>query len=77
MVDFYYTKSCKTIRTSLSIEDINTYHISDLFIDIKNCINQFNRLWIPDNLQLIVIKDVHDQIAIEHLGYQKIISLIA
>ena len=77
LVDLYCTKPCKSIRTSSSIEDINTCHLSDLFVDIKNCIRRFNRLWVPDNLQLTVIRDVHDQIATRHPGYQKTISFIA
>ena len=77
LVDLYCTKLRKSIRTSSSIEGINTCHFSDLFVDIKNCIRQFDRFWVPDNLQLTVIRDMHDQIATGHLGYQKTISLIA
>ena len=77
LVDFYCTKLRKSIRTSSSIEGINTRHFSDLFVDTKNCIRRFDRLWVPDNLQLTVIRDVHDQIATGHPGYQKTISLIA
>ena len=77
LVDPYCTKLRKSIRTSSSIEGINTCHLSDLFVDTKNCICQFDRLWVPDNLQLTVIRDVHDQIATGHPGYQKTISLIA
>ena len=69
LVDPYYTKLCKTIRTSSSIEDINTRHLSNLFIDAKNCIYRFNRLWVPSNLQLMMIKNIHDQIATGHLSY--------
>ena len=50
LVEFYYTKLYKTIKTSSFIESINIYHLSDLFINIKNCIHQFNRFWVPDNL---------------------------
>ena len=77
LVDLYCTKLCKSIRISSSIEDINTCHFSDLFVDTKNCIYWFDRLWVPDNLQLTVIRDVHNQIATGHPGYQKTISLIA
>ena len=77
LVDPYCTKLRESIRTSFSIEGINTRHLSDLFIDTKNCIRRFDRLWVPDNLQLTVIRDVHDQIATGHPGYQKTISLIA
>ena len=70
LVDLYCTKLCKIIRTSSSIESINTCYISDLFIDTKDCIHQFNCLWVPDNLQLTVIRDMHDQITSGHPGYQ-------
>ena len=76
-IDSYCTKLCKTIRTSFFIKSINTCHLSDLFIDIKDYIRRFNRVWVPDNLQLMVIKDVHNQIAIGHPGYPKTISLIS
>ena len=77
LVDLYCTKLRESIRTSSSIEGINTYHFSNLFVDTKNCIRQFDRFWVPDNLQLTVIRDVHNQIATGHPGYQKTISLIA
>ncbi len=76
LVDPYCTKLCESIRTRSSIEGINTRHFSDLFVDTKNCIRRFDRLWVPDNLQLTVIRDVYDQIATGHPGYQKTISLI-
>ena len=77
LVDFYCTKLRETIRTSSSIEGINTRHFSDLFIDTQDCIRRFNRLWVSDNLQLTVIRDVHDQIPTGYPGYQKTISLIS
>ena len=55
----------------------NNCYLSDLFIDIKDYIRGFNYLWVSDNLQLMVIRDVHDQIATKHLGYKKPINLIA
>ena len=67
----------ETIRISFSIEGINTRHLSDLFIDTKDCIHRFNYFWVPNNLELTVIRDVHDQIASGHPGYQKTISFIA
>ena len=76
-MDPYYIKLCKTIRTSSFIEDINTRHFLDLFIDTKDYIRQFNRIWVSNNLQLMVIRDVHDQIATKHLGYQISIRFIA
>ena len=74
LVNSYYTKLRKIIRTSSSIEGINTRHLLDLFIDTKDCIRQFNRLWVPDNLQLMVIRDMHNHMASGHPGYQKTIS---
>ena len=77
LVDFYCTKLRKTIKTSFFIEGINIRHFSDLFIDTKDYICQFNSLWVPDNLQLTVIRDVYDQIATGHPSYQKTISFIS
>lgn len=77
LVDFYCTKLYKSIRTSFSIEGINICYLSDLFVDTKNCICRFDRFWIPDNLQLMVLRDVNNQIAIEHSGYYKTINFIA
>ena len=76
-VDSYYLKLRKTIKRSLLIEGIINHHLSDLSIDTSDCIYQFNRLWVPDNLQLTVIRAMHDQIAKGHLGYQKTVSFIA
>ena len=67
----------KTIKTSFPIEGINTRHLLGLFIDAKDCICRFNHLWVSDHLQLMVIREVHDQIATGHPGYQKTVSLIA
>ena len=75
-VDFYYIKLHKAIKTSLLIESIIIHHFSDLSIDTNDYICQFNRLWVLNNLQVILIRDVHDQIAIRYLDYQKTISFI-
>ena len=72
-----YTKLRKSIRTSFFIKSINICHLSDLFVDTENCICRFDRLWVPDNLQLTVIRNVYDQIATGHPGYQKTINFIA
>ena len=74
--DSYYIKLCKTISSYSPIENINICHFSDLFIDIKGYIRQFNRFWVLDYLQLIIIREIHDQIAIGYLGYQKTMSFI-
>ena len=76
LADPYCIKLRKTISPHSSIEGINTRHLSDISIDTKGCIRRFNRLWVPDHLQLMVIKEVHDQIATGHPGYQKTVSLI-
>lgn len=44
LVDFYCMKLRKLIRTSFSLESMNTCQLSDLFSDTKNSIDQFNRL---------------------------------
>ena len=76
LADLYYIKLCKTISTHSLIEGINTYHLSNLSIDTRGCIRRLDRLWIPDHLQLLVIREVHDQIAICHPGYQKTVDFI-
>ena len=76
LIDLYCINLREAIRTTSSIEGIITRHLSDLSIGTNNCICQFNCLWVPDNLQLTVIRDVHDQIATEYPGYQKTVSLI-
>ena len=38
LVDLYCTKLCESIKTSSSIEGINTRHLLDLFVDTRNCI---------------------------------------
>ena len=38
LIDPYCTKLRKSIKTSFFIEDINTCHLSNLFVDTKNCI---------------------------------------
>ena len=66
----------KTISTHSFIEGINTCHLSGLSIDTKGCIRQFNCFGVPDHQQLMVIREVHNQIAIGHPGYQITVSLI-
>lgn len=76
-INAYYIKLYKTIRTSLPIENPKTCHVSDVLITTNNFICQFNWLWVLDNLQLTMIRDVYDQIATRYPGYQKTISFIA
>ncbi len=76
LADPYCIKLRKTTSTHSLIGGINTRYLSDLSIDTRGCICRFNRIWVPDHLQLIVIREVHDQIATSHPGYQKTVSLI-
>lgn len=76
MIDFYYSKLRKLRKTSFSIKDINTCYLLHLFVNTKNFIYQFDCFRALNNLQLIVISNVYNYIAIEHLYYQKIINLI-
>lgn len=76
LIDFYCIKLCKIIKTSFFIKGINICYLSDLFINTKDYIRQFNCFWVLDNLQLTIIKDVHNQIATKYPGHQKTISLI-
>lgn len=76
LIDFYFIKLYKAIRTSSLIEGITTYYLSGWSIDINNYIYQFTHFRVLDNLKFLIIKDMYDQIAISHLSYQKILSLI-
>lgn len=69
LIDFYCAKLCEAIKISSLIEKINACHFSDLSIDTNDCIYQFNCLWIAKKLKLIVIRDVHNEIASNNLGY--------
>lgn len=44
LINFYYIKLCKTIKTNSIIENIYSYYLLSLAIDINNCICQFNYL---------------------------------
>ena len=78
LLDPYCIKICKVLKIgSRSIEGINLCYISELSIDDNRCFRHFNLLWILKNLHLLIIKERHDQIATDHLGYQKTISFIA
>ena len=66
----------KTISPHFSIEGTNTRHLLDISIDTKSSIRLFNRLWVPDHLQLMVIQEIHDQIVTSHPDYQKTVSFI-
>ncbi len=76
LTDLYYIKLCKKISIHSVIEGINTCNLSDLSIDTRGCICRFNRLWVPNHLQLMVIREVHDQITTDHPSYEKIVSFI-
>lgn len=76
MIYVYYSNIYKIIKRSFFIKDINSCHFSDFVIDIKNCIHQFNSFYIRDNLKLIIIRDVHNQLATGYPSDQKTISFI-
>ena len=50
LLNFYYIKLCKIIRTNFFMESFNTYYLENLFIDIKNYISQLNCFWVLNNL---------------------------
>ena len=75
-IDFYYLKLRKAIKTSFSIKNIITHHFSDLSINTNDYICQFNHFLLLDNLQLTVIRDMHDQIVTNYPSYQKTVSFI-
>lgn len=66
LMQIYYKKLCKSIKTSSFIEDINTYHLADLLDDTKSFICPFNDLQISNVLHVTVIKKIHDQISTKH-----------
>ncbi len=50
LADPYCIKLCKTISIHSPIESINTRHLSDLSINSRGCICQFNHIWVLDHL---------------------------
>lgn len=53
LIDSYFMKLYKTIRTSSSIKDINICDLPNLVIYSNNYICQFNHLGVPENVQLM------------------------
>ena len=43
-------------------------HFFHLLVDLKNCICQYGQLWVPENLYLLVLKEVHNQITSGYSG---------
>ncbi len=76
LTDLYCIKLRETISPYFPVDSINTFYLSDLSIDIRGCIRRFNRFWVLDHLQLMLIEEVHNQITINHPDYQKTVSLI-
>ena len=66
--DSYYTKLRNVLKTGYLIEKIDSYSFSNLLLDSRNCIYQFSQLLIAESLNLLVIRNVHDQITSEHLN---------
>lgn len=75
--DCYYSNLRNIPKTGYLIKKIDLRYFSIFSVDSINCICQFSRLWIFENLNLLMIKEVHDRIISTHLNYQKIISLLA
>lgn len=59
MIDFYYMKLYKIIKTSFLIKAINICQLSNLSININNSIYQFIGFYIPDILQLMIIGNMY------------------
>ncbi len=74
--DSYCSKLRHSLKTDYSTKEIDSRHFSDLSVDSENYIRRFGRLWVPESLYLPVIREVHDQIASSHPGWQKTISLL-
>lgn len=67
----------QNIGKSSSIEDINTCHLANLSINIKDCIRRFNYLWVLDYLDFMIIRDMLNEIATSHVSYQETVGLEA
>ena len=65
------------LKIGYPIKEIDSRHFPDLSVDSENCVRRYGRLWIPEGLHLLVIREVHDQIASGYPGRQKTISLLA
>ena len=75
--DSYCSKLRHSLQTGYPSKEIDSRHFSDLSVDSENCIRRYGRLWVPESFYLLVIREVHDQIASGHPGRQKTISLLA
>lgn len=74
--DFYFSKLHNLLEAGYRINKIDSRHFSDLLVDTKNCVPRFSRLWIFEDLYLLVIREMYDQIAFGYSGWQKIINLL-
>ena len=75
--DDYCSKLRHSLKIGYPIKEIDSRHFPDLSVDSENCVRRYGRLWIPEGLHLLVIREVHDQIASGHPSHQKTISLLA
>lgn len=77
LVNVYYIRLCKSIKTCSLMKYINTFHLSCLVIDTKNYICQFDCFYVADDPQLIVIRYAYNHIATKLSGYRKIINIVS
>ncbi len=75
--DSYCSKLRYSLQTGYPSKEIDSRHFSDLSVNSENCIRQYGRLWVLESFYLLVIREVHDQIASGHPDCQKTISLLA
>lgn len=74
LIDLYYIKLRKFLKTCFLIKRINSCHISNLLIIIIVFIASINLKF--QTFTFINNKKIHDQIAISYLDYQKTINFI-
>lgn len=74
--DSYYFKLYYLLKTGYLTEKMHYYHISDLSIDLENYIYQFDQLWFLKRLNLLVIREIYDQIVSDYSDQYKRISFL-
>ena len=65
----YFSKQRHSLKTDYLIKKIDSRYFFYLLVDSKNSICQYGRLWVLEDLYLLVLRKVHDQIASDHLRY--------
>ncbi len=75
--DSYCSKLRHLLKNGYSIKKTDFRHFSDLSVDSRNCICQFDRFWVSEKWYLSMIREIHDQIAFSHPSHQKTISFLA